>query len=86
MNCIISKSGSQATKIPEVVSLAIFIIKSCTFSNLQPSFEGLKKTCKHINVRRDTCLWGMTELWLIRNELLKCHEVLPSGPLFDVAT
>lgn len=49
--------------------------------NLQPSFEGLMKTCKHINVLRATYLWEMTEFWLIRNELLKFHEVLPLWPI-----
>ena len=63
-------------------SLAIFIIKSYTIPNLQPSFEGLKKTHKHMNMLRDICLWEMTEFWILRNELLKFHEVFPSGPLF----
>lgn len=61
MNYICSVLGSQATKIPKHLSLAIFYNKICTIPNLQPSFEGLKKTCKHINVLRYTCLRGMTE-------------------------
>lgn len=81
MDYTISTSGIQVTKFPKNLSWAIFIITSCTISNLQPSFEGLKKTCKHIDVLWDTCLWEMTEFWLIKNELLKFHEVLPLWPI-----
>lgn len=60
MNYIRSVLGSQATKIPKDLSLAIFYNKICTIPNLKPSFEGLKKTRKHINVLMHTCLCGMT--------------------------
>ena len=31
---------------------------------------------------RDICLWEMTAFWILRNELLKFHEVFLSGSLF----
>ena len=41
-----------------------------------------KKTHKHRNMLRDICLWEMTAFWILRNELLKFHEVFLSGSLF----
>lgn len=81
MDYIVSTSRTQATKIHKDLSLAIFVIKPCTIPKLQPPFAGLKKTCKHINVLRDTCLGAMTEFWLPRKELLKFLEVLPLWPI-----
>ena len=85
MDYVISPSGTRATEIHKDLSLAFFIINSYTIPNLQPPFEGLKKIHKHMNMLKDICLCEMTEFWILRNELLKFHEVFPSGQLFFVA-